>query len=677
MTLIHHALVLAVAALSVTVPADERNDHSTKTPVAMYAAHQVERYLTEEEVGYIRPGLQVTVDAVEITADRRVVVDLSFTDDLGQALDRAGIVTPGEISFGFILAWYDAANRDYVAYTTRAQTSPITGDTADQASSDSGGTLEDLGMGRVRYTFGTALPADYNGSRTHTIGIYITRDLADIIDKTYYDNIEHDFRPDGAEVTEVWQAIDDATCNSCHEQLAFHGGRRRDVKLCVLCHNKQTWDPDTGNSVDMKQMIHKIHMGAMLPSVEAGTPYQIIGYRQSVHDYSGVLFTQDIRNCVRCHTGPEGHIWFSRANRDACGSCHDDINWQTGDGHVAGAQLDDTACGICHQPEGVREFDASVTGAHVIPTRSSQLAGLHAEIIDVRNAAPGSMPTVDFRLTNNAGEPVDPAGIDRFSLLAGGPTTDIAEYLRETVSGATVNGEVVTYTMTTPLPDDATGTWAFSADIYRNVAIDDGSSEGIEVREAAFNPLFYAPVTDGEAEERRTVVELERCNVCHDSLALHGGQRFRIEECVICHNPLEDDSAVRPAEEMPAESIHFKWLIHRLHRGHELDNDFTVYGYRSSVHNYNHVGYPGDLRTCEGCHAPGTYGVPLPEGVLATPTPRDWYTPMQPAAAACLSCHSSLDAAAHAYVNHAPFGEACASCHGEDRDHAVAKVHAH
>ncbi len=154
-------------------------------------------------------------------------------------------------------------------------------------------------------------------------------------------------------MTEVWAAIDDATCNSCHEQLAFHGGSRRDVKLCVLCHNSGSVDPDTGNTVDMKVMIHKIHYGANLPSVQAGTPYQIIGFGQSVHDYSEIVFPQDMRNCVRCHTSdsPEGSIWFDRPKRATCGSCHDDIDWETADVHPI-AQLDDSRCMRCHHPAG-------------------------------------------------------------------------------------------------------------------------------------------------------------------------------------------------------------------------------------------------------------------------------------------------------------------------------------
>jgi hypothetical protein len=49
---------------------------------------------------------------------------------------------------------------------------------------------------------------------------------------------------------------------------------------------------------------------------------------------------------------------------------------------------------------------------------------------------------------------------------------------------------------------------------------------------------------------------------------------------------------------------------------------------------------------------------------------------MQTTAAACLGCHDTVDAAAHAYVNTAPFGEACATCHAPEDQFAVDKVHA-
>jgi len=673
--------LLAIAATAVAAPVVlHRVDIVTADghEAVTYSAHQKEYYLTSEEKQWIRPGFDLVLESFEIPADLRPVAVVRFVDDGDQPLDRAGVLTPGAISASFIFAWFDGETGRYTSYTTRTQTSPITGVSEVQASADSGGTWTDLEVGRASYRFRTAVPADFDQTRTHTVAIYATRNTADILGKSYYDNELYDFRPDGGAVTEQWDTIATATCNSCHDPLALHGGSRREMKLCVTCHSPQSVDPDTGNSVDMAEMTHKIHMGANLPSVQSGTPYVIIGNRQSVHDYSEVLLPQDVRNCATCHTpeASQGDIWYSRPTRLGCGACHDDIDWDTGANHPAGPQADDSACAFCHRPQGDREFDASVIGAHTIPTKSAQLDGLNMEILDVTGAAPGGTPTVTFRLTNGDGSFVDPSTLNSLNILVGGPTTDYAEYFRQNALAATVSGDTASITFANPLPDDAVGTWTFSADAYRNVTIDNGTPEGISVREAAMNPIFHAAVTDTSPVERRLVVEDDKCNVCHDQLALHGGQRYKVEECLVCHNPNEDDSAVRPAEEMPAESIHFKWLIHRIHTGLELTNDFTVYGFRGSVYNYNHIGYPGDRRNCEGCHSEGTYNVPLPEGALETPTLRDWYSPMQPAAAACLSCHSTVDAAAHAWVNTAPFGESCAACHGDDREFSVERVHA-
>jgi OmcA/MtrC family decaheme c-type cytochrome len=171
-------------------------------------------------------------------------------------------------------------------------------------------------------------------------------------------------------------------------------------------------------------------------------------------------------------------------------------------------------------------------------------------------------------------------------------------------------------------------------------------------------------------------VDLDKCNKCHDKLQLHGNNRNQIQACVVCHNPVTTDSSRRPAAANPAESVDFKLMIHKLHTGEELNFDYTVYGFGGTPINFNEVRFPGDRRNCAACHVGNTYAVPLPSTATPVTTPRNFWEPTRPTAAACLACHDSTEAAAHAFVNTASFGESCAVCHKEDAEFAVSRVHA-
>jgi OmcA/MtrC family decaheme c-type cytochrome len=303
----------------------------------------------------------------------------------------------------------------------------------------------------------------------------------------------------------------------------------------------------------------------------------------------------------------------------------------------------------------------------------------------VTNAAPGQTPTMQFRVTKADGTPIQPSffttssGGSDLNLIMGGPTADYAiNPFRERGDHAAFDGSTATYTFTNPIPADATGTWAFSIEARHATPLDPHPADATSFTEGAVNPVFYASLSGGTPEPRRQVVDLANCNKCHDRLALHGGQRLNTEECVICHNPNASDVARRPADKAPVESIDFKRMIHRIHTGEELSQDFTIYGFNGSVNNFNEVRFPGDRRDCEKCHAPDTQQVQdNPPGRLPTMTLRDYYSPQSPTAAACLGCHDSQAAAAHAFVMTAPFGEACEACHGADAEFSVDKVHAH
>ena len=116
--------------------------------------------------------------------------------------------------------------------------------------------------------------------------------------------------------------------------------------------------------------------------------------------------------------------------------------------------------------------------------------------------------------------------------------------------------------------------------------------------------------------------------------------------------------------------------------------DHVVYGFGSSpknytAHDFGAVRFPGDLRDCETCHAPGTQFLPLPSGLLPTLQTivsggtEQVVGDVPPVTSACTSCHDSDAAAAHAETNTTGSGaEACAVCHGEGSVEAVSVVHA-
>jgi len=98
---------------------------------------------------------------------------------------------------------------------------------------------------------------------------YFAGDLTEFDLGTNYASATFNFIPNGSAVSQVRDVIRTQSCNRCHDQLSAHGGSRRGIEMCVLCHTPQTTDPDSGNTVDLPVMVHKIHMGSELPSVQA------------------------------------------------------------------------------------------------------------------------------------------------------------------------------------------------------------------------------------------------------------------------------------------------------------------------------------------------------------------------------------------------------------------------
>jgi formylmethanofuran dehydrogenase subunit E len=361
--------------------------------------------------------------------------------------------------------------------------------------------------------------------------------------------------------------------------------------------------------------------------------------------------------------------WMTRPSRADCGGCHANIDFENGVGHPP--QEDDELCSFCHAADSGEEFDRSVAGAHTVPLASTVLQGVYVDIKEVTNTGPGQSPTVRFALTSKAG-PLDPSTLDRLLFVLSGPNEDFEFYAQENVIGGLSQvGSDWAYTFSAKVPMDAEGSYSVSFEGRVTTEVN-GSNE----RDSAESSMFAVAVTDSDPVARDMLVDDAKCEACHSNLSLHGDNRKDANAyCQTCHMPDATDEEVRL--EGKNESIHFKYMIHKIHRGAELENlPYIVYGYRSSVHDYSDVHYPGDLRDCEACHVNDSYNLPLPEGRANTHAPSAFITDMGPETATCLSCHDGFTAAAHAAANTGALGESCSACHGDGKTYSVERVHA-
>jgi OmcA/MtrC family decaheme c-type cytochrome len=707
-----YALALVVITGSVVLMSAPKK--TTFTP------HDKAYYASDATVNFVRPGLTLTIVKANIAQDGTISVDYKVTDPKGLPLDPAGITTPGAVSVSFLCAYIPKGQTQYFSYATRAQTSPITNVTAIQAGADSGGTTKQVADGEFLYTFKTkAVGANntaYDPTATHRVGIYGSRNLTEFDLGTNYASNTMTFIPAGGTPTNDRDVVRTASCNKCHDSLAFHGGSRIGMDLCIMCHTPQTVDPDTGNTVDMKVFVHKLHMGSQLPSVIAGKPYQVIGFNQAVSDWSTVVLPSDPRRCVFCHedqkvTGAtQSNNWLTNPNRAACGSCHDNVNFATGANHVNLPQVTDNQCTQCHIPQGELEFDASIKGAHTVPTQSATNAGLVINLVRVDNGVSGKAPTVTFTVKDNSGAPVTMAqltgGSNRLALVMAGPTTDYGYtsfgsdvttpgYVSENPvpTAKCANDGTCTYTFTHAIPAKATGTYAIGVEGRRGSTLLSGTTQQITSEYGAINKVTYFSVDGSKVAARRQVVDINKCNGCHSYLSLHGENRNQIEMCVLCHNPSENDSSVRgaatnPADKLlPPQSVNFALMVHKIHTGETMQSfnrTYIIVGFGGSHNDFTDVRYPAmtptggvaDTAKCYMCHITGTEAN-FPIGLNKVLDTQGPVSPVAATTSACTACHQSLSALSHAISQTDPkFGESCDVCHGAGADFDVTKMHA-
>src|SRR5690349_1941891 len=279
------ALLAGAAAIALPAMAQVRPTATARKPKLAE--------MSQSQINYIRPGVKVKVVSAGIAKDGTITARVKVTDPKGVPLDMNGVNTPGPITLRFIAAYIPAGQKEYTAYTTTILKATLNSNPSQiQAATDSGGTFTANADGDYTYKFATKAPKGFDDTVTHTIGVSAQRNLSEFMTYEEWSQTSNDtfnFVPNGSPVTVTRDVVPTSACNQCHDPLFGHGGSRLSVQMCILCHTPQTVNPDTQLTQDMPVLIHKIHMGKNLPSVQAGTPYRI-WHRSAWSDFSDVGF---------------------------------------------------------------------------------------------------------------------------------------------------------------------------------------------------------------------------------------------------------------------------------------------------------------------------------------------------------------------------------------------------
>lgn len=436
------------------------------------------------------PGVAIAIESVtggslpsgNARAGDRLTITFALRDDDGNALALS--------TFASGQAFASGPTFDYQRVLA-AETDVVTRSAA-------------LGSGRYAFTFAAPLPATYlaplndslllvDGERTgesllsgtYTVALSLTKQYA--IDGTIYADVgtaTMDFLVGSASDVEPRAVVATANCTQCHGELRAHGAFAGPVEICLCCHTAGAEDRSgLGRSIEFRVMLHKVHAGRTLPSVQGvatqndGTrtyaatpvPYQLLG--EELHDWSEVQFpvwpsmsigmprdteyatigstAQAIETvllrgpvaCASCHgdpdgTGPleapeQGALIESQLTRRACASCHDD--WDPAKPYISNGQpmppqTSDSDCLSCHDPS---HATLGVPAAHLHPLTDPTFAtGVNVAITATADEGgdgdgtldAGEFLRIDFTVQDDDGNAIAAASLARIEAVLGGPS---------------------------------------------------------------------------------------------------------------------------------------------------------------------------------------------------------------------------------------------------------------
>jgi OmcA/MtrC family decaheme c-type cytochrome len=646
--------------------------------------------------------LTITITDAEVTSPPVVTFTVANQDGVGY-----GGLSANQLAWTFAKLVPDGNTHTWRSYIRRvrdARPAVVDGWLAEpamasaiQSDSESGssGTLEHLGNGEYRYTFATDVtnvtePVEvaYEPTLTHRVALQVSAPLP----RT---NAWLDFVPatPGVAPTVTRNIATTASCNSCHVNLGKHGGSARvEVEYCVTCHNPDHIEPNSGESLDMAVLIHKLHRGVSLPRVDAGERYLVWGFSAAPKEFDQVVYPFETRArhaslanagmaCQKCHTDdaewaaefkstttPDGGNWSTVFNKAACASCHEDV---PGLGPAGAPWIDnskpnhaaytESECSFCHQPSGLAP---TVAAAHRIDL--FERARAVQTLIDGAPELDTAADTLTYRIRIEDADGVDRTPDATWQISLPYPTAD---YRTRGVGAGDNQAPNVTGINVAGLTPDTEGFYTVVQALNANQvdAMEAAGGSGTLVVRAALadaGETLYIPnvtaafaITDATPVPRRDpVLAWDGCRNCHMGLTMHGagtGYNDNTQTCAVCHNSnwYHEGASGGPRVWWQPGMQRNQSLMYAVHGVHNRSGFMPAANANGKTPIVLPAMAPGasgtrDLRNCLQCHVDGAFELPLPlaaagasVGFLAGADDVDMHLKLTPAASACASCH--------------------------------------
>jgi len=448
--------------------------------------------------------------------------------------------------------------------------------------------------------------------------------------------------------------------------------------------------------------------------------------------------------------------WEQNLSQQACGSCHSaavKIATPVDFTNHFGNQPNNEQCALCHGPGR----SLPVPAAHATPFPSPNnpeltpgAAKVEYQIASMTVDAATGLPTVKFRILVD-GTPLNlkalPAGITLtgvnmrlawsapmpapqdaangpaiakpldFNNFGGGgrsywndkvnmnllaydqpPSATLNSALVATFTGPDADGYFIT-------PPGINGSAPLAFPNYANLTLKVVAIESyLTINNMNISGVSVIKGVDGENTTRRKIVDINRCNTCHERVGFHSntGRKDNPDYCSICHNPEITSSNIfagfadyggKGTRYFSQKPNSFNAMIHAIHAGEQRadqdpsnpfnfirGNPLGTGGAGPMI--FEDVVYPAQITDCKTCHQAGTYRLPANDQFawtaidvqpsLVTAADKATFNPgltvrQGPGTAACGACHISTSAKAHFKTFTVPGAESCATCHGEGK----------